>query len=61
MDFSGRVNGLRMEFLNQSNYNVWKTCMNLYLVGDYLWDVINGNGTSLSDEPENSIACKKWK
>ena len=62
MDFSGRVNGLGMELLKQSNYKVWKTCVKSYLVGEDLWDVVNGNDTSpLVDRPENSSAYKKWK
>ena len=55
MHFSGRVNGLGMELLNQSNYKVWKTCMESYLVGEDLWDVVNGNDTSPpADGPENN-------
>ena len=62
MDFSGRVNGLGMELLNQFNYKVWKACMESYLVGEDLWDVVNGNETSLpADGLENNSAYKKWK
>ncbi|KAH0644181.1 hypothetical protein KY284_032065 [Solanum tuberosum] len=62
MDFSGRVNGLGIKLLNQSNYKVWKTCMEPYLVGEDMWDVVNGNDTSPpTDRPENSSAYKKWK
>ena len=62
MDFSGRGNGLGMELLNQSNYKVWKTCMESYLVGEDLWDVVNRSNTSPPDDgPENSSAYKKWK
>ncbi|XP_060190456.1 uncharacterized protein LOC132619627 [Lycium barbarum] len=51
-----------MELLNQSNYNVWKTCMDSYLVGEDLWDVVNGSYTSPPiDGSENSSAYKKWK
>ena len=36
--------------------------MKSYLVGDDLWDVVNGNYTSpLADGPENSSTYKKWK
>ncbi|XP_060200807.1 uncharacterized protein LOC132629087 [Lycium barbarum] len=62
MDLSGRINGQRMELLNQSNYKVWKTCMQSYLVREDLWDVVNGSYTSPPiDGPENSSAYKKWK
>ena len=59
MDFSGRVNRVGMELLNQFNYKVWKACMESYLVGENLWDVVNGNDTSpLADGLENSSAYK---
>ncbi|KAH0733943.1 hypothetical protein KY285_009650 [Solanum tuberosum] len=62
MDFSSRVNGLGMKLLNQSNYKVWKTCMESYLMGEDLWDVVNGCNTSPPDDgPKNSSVYKKWK
>lgn len=62
MDSSGRVNGLGMELLNQSNYRVWKTCMESYLVGEDLWDVVNGGNVTIpAAGPENADALKKWK
>ncbi|XP_059291017.1 uncharacterized protein LOC132044532 [Lycium ferocissimum] len=62
MDLSGRVNGLGMELLNQSNYKVWKTCMESYLVEQDFWDVFNGSYTSPPiDGLKNSSAYKKWK
>ncbi|KAH0678932.1 hypothetical protein KY284_020017 [Solanum tuberosum] len=51
-----------VELLNQSNYKVWKKCMESYLVGEDLWDVVNGSNTSSPvDELENNRAYKKWK
>lgn len=38
----GRVNGLGIDLLNQSNYLVWRTCMESYLIGEDLWEIING-------------------
>ncbi|KAH0730190.1 hypothetical protein KY289_001378 [Solanum tuberosum] len=62
MDFSGRVNGLGIKLLNHSNYKVWKTCMESYLLGEDLWDVVNGNDTSPpNDGPKNCSAYKKLK
>ncbi|KAH0636993.1 hypothetical protein KY289_036908 [Solanum tuberosum] len=62
MNFNGRANGLGMELLTQSNYRVWRTCMKSYLLGEDLWDVVNGSNTSpLTDGPENSNTYKKWK
>jgi len=40
MDSSGR-SGLGIEVLNQSNYKVWRTCMESYLIGEDLWDVVD--------------------
>ncbi|GKV52289.1 hypothetical protein SLEP1_g58877 [Rubroshorea leprosula] len=62
MDSSGRVVGLGMELLNQSNYNVWKTCMESYLVGEDLWDVVGGNDiTAPENNEENAEAFKQWR
>lgn len=62
MDFNSRANGLEMELLNQSNYKIWRTCMKSYLVGEDLWDVINGSNTiPPADGPENSNTYKNWK
>ncbi|GKV36582.1 hypothetical protein SLEP1_g44695 [Rubroshorea leprosula] len=62
MDSSGRVVGLGMELLNQSNYNVWKTCMESYLVGEDLWDVVGGDDiTALENNEENAKAFKQWR
>jgi len=61
MDLSGR-SGLGIELLNQSNYRVWNTCMESYLVGEDLWDVVDGNNTtSPTDESGNANALKRWK
>ena len=45
MDSSGR-SGLGIEVLNQSNYKVWTTCMESYLIGEDLWDVIDWINTT---------------
>uniref|UniRef100_A0A0D3CRW1 CCHC-type domain-containing protein n=1 Tax=Brassica oleracea var. oleracea TaxID=109376 RepID=A0A0D3CRW1_BRAOL len=46
MESMGRVVGLGMKFLNQSNNRLWKSCMESYLVSEDLWDVIGGNSTT---------------
>ncbi|XP_016576572.2 uncharacterized protein LOC107874256 [Capsicum annuum] len=62
MDLIICINGLEMKLLNQFNYKVWKTCMESYLMGEDLWDVVNWSNTSpLKDGSENSSAYKKWK
>ncbi|KAH0722294.1 hypothetical protein KY289_005338 [Solanum tuberosum] len=49
-----RVNGLGMELLNQSNYKVGKT-IESYLVGEDLWDVVDGSKISPpADGPKNN-------
>ncbi|KAH0653006.1 hypothetical protein KY289_030684 [Solanum tuberosum] len=50
MDFINCVNGLGMELLNHS-----KTCIESFLVGEYLWDVVDGSNTSPPDD-ERKIA-----
>ncbi|WZZ86518.1 hypothetical protein YC2023_115097 [Brassica napus] len=46
MESMGRVVGLGMEILNQSNYRLWKSCMESYLVSEDLWDAVGGNSTT---------------
>ncbi|KAG6537821.1 hypothetical protein ZIOFF_002920 [Zingiber officinale] len=62
MEDTGRVAGLGLELLNQSNYRIWKTCMESYLVGEDLWDVVSTNGVvTPANIIENAEAFKKWK
>jgi len=61
MDSSGR-SGLGIEVLNQFNYKVWRTCMESYLIGEDLWDVVDGsNTTSPTNKQGNADAFKRWK
>jgi len=60
MDSSGR-SGLGIEVLNQSNYKVWRTFMESYLVGKDLWDVVDRNNTTPTYEQGNVDAFKRWK
>ncbi|KAG6478904.1 hypothetical protein ZIOFF_062351 [Zingiber officinale] len=62
MEGIGRVAGLGLELLNQSNYQIWKTCMESYLVGEDLWNVVSTNGViAPANITENAKAFKKWK
>ncbi|KAG6503769.1 hypothetical protein ZIOFF_036093 [Zingiber officinale] len=62
MEGGGRIAGLGMILLNQSNYRIWKTCMESYLVGEDLWDVVVINGVvAPEDAPANAEALKNWK
>ncbi|XP_021821223.1 uncharacterized protein LOC110762835, partial [Prunus avium] len=46
--------------LNNKNYNTWATCMESYLQGQDLWDVVGGNDVAQPRE-DNSDALRKWK
>lgn len=55
MDSSGRVSGLGMGLLNQSNYRVLRTGLESHPIGEYLWDIVNGgNIIVLDNKLENS-------
>ncbi|XP_077237136.1 uncharacterized protein LOC143878789 [Tasmannia lanceolata] len=62
MDMVGRVSGLGIELLNHSNYKIWRTCMESYLVGEDLWEVVCGNAiVALEDTQENADVLKAWR
>ncbi|PNT74084.1 hypothetical protein BRADI_1g07562v3 [Brachypodium distachyon] len=44
--------------LNSHNYGYWQTCMESYLQGHDLWEVIAGTETT---PPENAEALRKWR
>ncbi|CAB4286300.1 unnamed protein product [Prunus armeniaca] len=46
--------------LNNKNYNTWATCMESYLQGEDLWDVIGGNEVTRPKEDTNGT-LRKWK
>ncbi|KAL8101564.1 hypothetical protein AgCh_033459 [Apium graveolens] len=47
---------------NQSNYRIWRSCMESYLVGEDLWDVVCGDDTiPPEDIQENNTALKEWR
>uniref|UniRef100_A0A804K7A5 Uncharacterized protein n=1 Tax=Musa acuminata subsp. malaccensis TaxID=214687 RepID=A0A804K7A5_MUSAM len=35
MEYYNRLGGFGIELLNQSNYKIWKTCLESYLIGKY--------------------------
>lgn len=62
MEGVSRVAGLGLELLNQSNYRIWKTCMESYFVGEGLWDVVVVGGVAAPENvAANAEALKKWK
>jgi len=59
MNLSGRSE-LGIDLLNQSNYTVWRTCMESHLVGEDLRDDVNDNNTTHpTNELGNVDALKK--
>ena len=44
--------------LNNQNYNTWATCMESYLQGQDLWEIIGGSEV---EQPREAGALKKWK
>ncbi|CAN6721640.1 unnamed protein product [Malus baccata var. baccata] len=46
--------------LNNKNYNTWATCMESYLQGQDLWDVVGGNEVTQPEE-DTSGTLRKWK
>ncbi|KAH6831338.1 hypothetical protein C2S53_010991 [Perilla frutescens var. hirtella] len=47
-----------MKQLNNHNYTTWETCMESYLQGQDLWEVVGGKETT---PPEEAEALRKWK
>ncbi|KAJ4971777.1 hypothetical protein NE237_004876 [Protea cynaroides] len=51
-----------IEKLTHTNYIDWKYCLESYLKGQDLWEVVNGADTNQpNDSSENSEAIRKWK
>ncbi|KAJ7008160.1 hypothetical protein NC653_007004 [Populus alba x Populus x berolinensis] len=57
MELNGRVIGLGIELLIESNYKVWRTCLESYLIGEDLWEVVSGDDTAA---PENVDSLDQW-
>ncbi|XP_026439708.1 uncharacterized protein LOC113338515 [Papaver somniferum] len=50
-----------VEKLVDSNYQYWKICMESYLQGQDLWELVSGAERIPADNPKNSEARRKWK
>ncbi|KAH7864383.1 hypothetical protein Vadar_028987 [Vaccinium darrowii] len=62
MDSGGKLNGFGIELLTQSNYKIWKSCMESFLVGEDLWSFVDGDDkVAPAETPENAVVLKKWK
>ena len=54
--------GVAMEKLVGNNYSYWKLCMEAYLQGQDLWDLIEGDDTEIpADTPQNAKLRQQWK
>ena len=45
-----------MKKLNSQNYNTWSTCMESYLQGQDLWEIVGGDEV---EQPKNVTALKQ--
>ncbi|KAL8094980.1 hypothetical protein AgCh_036473 [Apium graveolens] len=63
MDSGGKFGGISMVLLkNQSNYRIWRTCMESYLIGKDLWEVVGGERITPPENNEaNQTALKEWR
>ncbi|KAL4283428.1 hypothetical protein GQ457_16G027420 [Hibiscus cannabinus] len=57
-DFASTSNGIRK--LNNHNYGYWETCIESYLQGQDLWEIVVGTDT-IPPPAENAEALRKWK
>ncbi|GMI85554.1 hypothetical protein HRI_002224700 [Hibiscus trionum] len=57
-DFESTSNGIRK--LNNHNYGYWETCIESYLQGQDLWEIVAGTDTTPPPK-ENAEALRKWK
>ena len=59
---SNQSSGLGIDLLNQSNFKVWKSCMESYLLGEDLREVVGGDEIATpTNTQEIPDALKKWK
>ncbi|KAG6391252.1 hypothetical protein SASPL_149005 [Salvia splendens] len=52
---------ISVDKLVANKYNYWKLCMEAYLQGHDLWDLISGEDKLPEDTPQNGEARRKWK
>lgn len=52
MDSVGRFNNFGIELLTQSNYKIWRSCMESYFIGEDLWEVVRGQDM---EAPQNIL------
>ncbi|XP_028945126.1 uncharacterized protein [Malus domestica] len=47
--------------LNNKNYNTWATCMESYLQGQDLWEVVGGGEVTQPTAEDDNGILRKWK
>ena len=57
-EFSNITGGF--EKLNNYNYDYWKMCIEAYLQGQDLWEIVGGKETT-QPVKEDAEALRKWK
>ena len=61
MDSGGYFNNFGVEVLDHSNYKIWRSCMESYLVGEDLWEIVGGDDVNCTENtPVNVDKLKKW-
>ena len=56
------ANTVVVEKLVGNNYNYWKLCMEAFLQGQDLWDLVSGDEAVIpEDTPQNVESRRKWK
>ena len=57
----GFARAIGMGLMNQRNYMTWKTCMQSYLKGEDLWEVVGGDATvEVVAAGDNGPAVRAW-
>ena len=54
--------GIAMEKLVGNNYSHWKLCIEAYLQGQNLWNLMEDDDTDIpADTPQNAELRRQWK
>ncbi|GMI96773.1 hypothetical protein HRI_003346600 [Hibiscus trionum] len=62
MNGGSSSSGIAVEKLVGNNYNYWRLCMEAFLQGQDLWDLIEGDDTSIPEDTSQNVELRrKWK
>lgn len=61
-DYNNWVGRFGTKLFNQSNFNIWKICLEPYLIGEDVWDVVDDNTINAIDKDKEikDIKYKNW-